>query len=134
MFCMLSWIYHRTLDKHQIKRWRAKHCLSIVLENNRCTGFVREGQLSWRLEGLWFWKMINNPISKKSCNFLFLYVYRIKLWKWKQESSTNKFMKSNVTKTSSNKKKRVKSLEWHQKLNWQYLSNIFLRRARIDIC
>ena len=28
----------QTLDKHRMKRWRASHCISIVLENNRCTG------------------------------------------------------------------------------------------------
>ena len=53
----------------------AEYCNSIVFENNWCTGFVRKGQLSWRLEGLWFRKMINNPISKKSYNFrVFVYL------------------------------------------------------------
>ena len=27
---IVPWIYNRTLDKHQIKRWRASHCLFIV--------------------------------------------------------------------------------------------------------
>jgi len=78
-------LYVETLDKHRIERWRAKYCLSIVSENNQCTSFVRKGQLLWRLEGLWFWKMINTLISKKFFNFFWSYF----CWLLNHERSQN---------------------------------------------
>ena len=52
------WIYNRTLDKNQIKRWRASHIVFLLFQrDNACASIVREGLLSWRLEDTWFWKM-----------------------------------------------------------------------------
>ena len=128
-FCNIRECY-RTLDKHQIKRWRVEYCLSIVLENNRCTGFARKGQLSWRLD---FERSLINLFPKTPITLLFLYIFTELNFKiFFQKCLTNTFMKPKMTKTSSNKRNRGKGLKWQQILSWQYLSNIFPRRAKIN--